>query len=70
MRALICCIREMVRVALVRLNPVYIDFSELHNPLPDKTCIVSFVRLINIGFLTSLSLSLEQDTMQGHIVLV
>jgi hypothetical protein len=54
----------------VRLNPVYIDFSELHNPLPDKTCIVSFVRLINIGFLTSLSLSLEQDTMQGHIVLV
>ena len=34
MRALICCIREMVRSALVWLEPV--DITLLHNPLPDK----------------------------------
>lgn len=49
MRALICCIREMVRATLVQLEPVYINFNTLHNPPPDKTRIVSFVRLIDIG---------------------
>lgn len=55
MRALVCCIREMVRVDLVRPDSVYLHFNMLHNPLPDKTCIVSSVQLINMRSLTLLS---------------
>lgn len=64
MHAHICCIREMVRVALARPDCVYIDFNMLHSPMPDNTCIVSFVWIINIRFLTLLSLLPEWNTVR------
>lgn len=63
MDALICCIREMVRKALLWLDSVYIKLNVLHNPLPDKTAVVSFVQFMDVTFLTLLRVSPELDTV-------
>lgn len=66
MGALICCIREMDRGALVQLKPVYISFTTWRNLVPYKACIVSFVQF-NKSFLPLLISRLpEWDTMWCH----
>lgn len=66
MCALICYIREMVRIALVQFDPVYINFNMLHNGWPDRTGIVSFVQ-INVGFLTLLSMTIRYRTLSHRL---
>lgn len=47
-------------------NPVYINLDMLHNPFTDKTCIISVVQLINIGFFILLSPPPEWDSTMLH----